>query len=446
MIKIPAPTKDNKKYELCAIKNDPAYSGMVSAIEIVKEFIIDKGLILYGGTAIDFALRLFGDKIYPDSMLQVPDLDFFSPQAIKDSYELADILYKAGYQSVRAINALHTTTMKVDLVDNHYIADISYVPDEIFNKLPTLEYAGMKIIHPNYQKIDMHLSLCFPYANAPKESVFERWEKDMKRLAKLEEYYKITASGADLKSSEAKWPKYMQKYVMCGYPAYALLYQIWKNSAMGDAIDNQNNNVFPAKFEVKPTEIVYEYIDGPEAAFAQSTIIHHNPEECISEFKTTGVVKYEQCFNMFPERYECHTKDIKLTIYSSKSKLVSVNKVAYGGITFMVANIQYLMWQFLSLYHISNDSSAKNTYGVIYNSLLEMSKLGGELFRPSIDVYGTDNTNTAREIILNKLLVDIEGAEPYHVPTNYYPSKLNPPPEFDLSANKFFQISGKKLN
>ena len=44
------------------------------ALDIVREFIVERGLILFGGTAIDYALRLKGSKIYPDE--QRPDFDF----------------------------------------------------------------------------------------------------------------------------------------------------------------------------------------------------------------------------------------------------------------------------------------------------------------------------------------------------------------------------------
>ena len=138
----------SKEFEFLVTSYDPVFEDLIEAIEVVKKFIIDHKLIIYGGSAIDYALRLKGDKIYPDDLLKVPDLDMYSPNNVEHSYQLADIFYKMGYKEARAINALHMETMRVDLVDNHFIADITYRPPELFETLPYLEYKGMRIIHP----------------------------------------------------------------------------------------------------------------------------------------------------------------------------------------------------------------------------------------------------------------------------------------------------------
>jgi hypothetical protein len=151
------------------------YQDVVDVIIEVKEFIRKKKLIIYGGTAIDFALRLKGDKIYPDESLSVADLDFFSPNSVEDAYELADMLYNKGYKEARSIVALHVITMRVDMGDNHFIADISYIPRDVYDKIPYLTYDGMRIVHPDFQKIDLHSSLSFPYDNTPMEVIFHRW-------------------------------------------------------------------------------------------------------------------------------------------------------------------------------------------------------------------------------------------------------------------------------
>ena len=54
------------------------------ALDIVKKFIVDRKLILFGGLAIDYALRLKGDKIYSDT--KRPDLDFLSPRNVDDAF------------------------------------------------------------------------------------------------------------------------------------------------------------------------------------------------------------------------------------------------------------------------------------------------------------------------------------------------------------------------
>ena len=63
-------------------------------IQIVENFIKRKKLICYGGTAINNILPV-NDQFY-DKSIELPDYDFFSPNALSDAKELADIYYKRG--------------------------------------------------------------------------------------------------------------------------------------------------------------------------------------------------------------------------------------------------------------------------------------------------------------------------------------------------------------
>lgn len=171
-----------------------------SAIETVEHFIINRKLVLYGGQAIDYALRLKGDYIYSDEAAAFPDLDFKSPNNVKDAYDLVDIFlgqFKSHYvdgtfagAGLGAVKAIHTTTMRVK-VEFNFVADISYIPPAIMEKLPYIEFNSFRVIHPHFQYIDMHHSLSFPFMNAPREAIFHRWKKDVVRYNLLYSYYPI---------------------------------------------------------------------------------------------------------------------------------------------------------------------------------------------------------------------------------------------------------------
>ena len=51
------------KYENVITEHNPVYEQLKASIPIVKEFIRNRKLLIYGGTAIDYALRLKGDCI-----------------------------------------------------------------------------------------------------------------------------------------------------------------------------------------------------------------------------------------------------------------------------------------------------------------------------------------------------------------------------------------------
>lgn len=158
---------------------------MTNLMKIIREFIIKKELILYGGLAIDYALRLKGDKLYND--YEHPDFDVFSPNHVEDCQEIVDKLYSMGFRNVIAIRAMHPQTMRVRC-DFLYILDISYIPNSVFKKIPILKYNGIAFVDPIYQMMDMHLSLCFPFSGFP-ENVTFRWSKDIKRFNLINKYY-----------------------------------------------------------------------------------------------------------------------------------------------------------------------------------------------------------------------------------------------------------------
>ena len=217
-------TAEEGEFENIALMHDPTYVGIEQLIEALIEFIRKHKLIIYGGLAIDYALRLHGDKIYPDALLQV-DYDFLSPNHIEHSYDLADMFYAMVREShgenkasgVRAINATYVKTMHVDIRDNHFLADVTYCPAGIFNVLPTLTYNGIRIIHPDMQRVDIHSSLAFPYDSPPTEVIFARWKKDIKRFHLLAKYYPLHCELPAEALPSITVPTDINKYVLTGF-------------------------------------------------------------------------------------------------------------------------------------------------------------------------------------------------------------------------------------
>ena len=78
---------------------------------IVEQFIREKKLICYGGTAINNILPM-EDQFY-DKDVDIPDYDFFSINAVNDAKELADIYLSKGYSDVEAKSGVHKGTYKV---------------------------------------------------------------------------------------------------------------------------------------------------------------------------------------------------------------------------------------------------------------------------------------------------------------------------------------------
>jgi len=435
--------ENSKKYEHIATLNDPAFGSLLVAAELVKQFIIDNKLIIYGGMAIDYALRLRGGAIYPDDYIDF-DFDFYSPANVEHSYQLADIFYKHGFKESRSINATHVGTMRVDLVSNHFIADLSYRPQEVFDKLPYLEYQGMRIIHPLFQRIDIHSSLSFPYDDSPREVVFARWGKDIKRFNKLAEYYPVELpKDHAVIMAPVTAPASLRKYVLCGSAAYALLYFSYKQSG-GLAED-----VISATFEFDENSMTFCAIEpGIE-------IMHFDVKKAAGEIGATDKKIFEPYINLIPARYEGRMGKNPVTIYDTKNKLLAVNSVEFAGKVFRIVNAQYLLKHFLCKYFVNKDRNLQiaNGYLTLYQSIIRMIQTNdteASPLRPTVKTYGSENINVAREVALNRMHHELGKADLFTVPRHYYPdraaAKSHVHPAFDPESVEFFRELGREIS
>jgi len=99
---------------------------------------------------------------------------------------------------VTARRALHVQTMRVR-VNFVVVADVSFVPDDIFVRLPRLLYdpddgtPAVEVVHPHWQLLDQHQAFCFPFRDPPLEPVFHRFPKDLTRYNLLIEKYPLSS-------------------------------------------------------------------------------------------------------------------------------------------------------------------------------------------------------------------------------------------------------------
>lgn len=153
-------------------------------IEIVENFIREKKLVCYGGTAINNILPA-EDQFY-NRDVEVPDYDFFSDNALEDAKTLADLYIAAGYSEVEAKAGIHHGTFKV-YVDYIPVADVTQLESEIFNAISkeAIQVNGIAYAPPNYLRMSMYLELSRPKGDVG------RWEKVLKRLILLNKHYPI---------------------------------------------------------------------------------------------------------------------------------------------------------------------------------------------------------------------------------------------------------------
>ena len=155
-------------------------------ITIVENFIKLKKLICYGGTAINNILPK-KDQFY-NKDLEIPDYDFFSHNALNDTKELCNIFANNGFEEVEGKSGQHHGTYKV-FVNFIPIADITYIPKELFMALKkeSIRVAGILYPPANYLRMSMYLELSRPAGD------ISRWEKVLKRLSLLNKNYPLVS-------------------------------------------------------------------------------------------------------------------------------------------------------------------------------------------------------------------------------------------------------------
>ena len=161
-----------------------------SMIQIVEQFLQDTKCICYGGTAINNILP--EEAQFYNRETEIPDYDFFSPTPMDHAKELADIFFNAGYSDVEAKAGVHAGTFKV-FVNFIPMADITELHPTLFDNISrdAIEINGLLYCPANFLRMNMFIELSRPDGDV------SRWEKVLKRLTLLNQYYPLVAENCD---------------------------------------------------------------------------------------------------------------------------------------------------------------------------------------------------------------------------------------------------------
>lgn len=454
------PKINKPDYDDIVFNHDPMKQKMLDAYAIVREFASEQECLVYGGVAIDYALRLKGSHIYGETEPEkVPDLDVLSPDNVNVAYMLTRLLYDKGFTYSRAITGIFATTMKVDIGDNHFIIDISYCDKKVFDAIPTLVYKGIKVVHPTWQRVDLHGALSFPFDNPPTEAIFNRWIKDIQRLQLIDEHYPIVPDN----DSPVIMNKYkiktniMKRLGSCalgGFLAYSIYYTIYKIGRV---------TVDPAVVASMVThtkspgdgESLLEFA-GP--TFTSNIVDYITTlEEKVDKLAKTGKM-YRALGNLIPKRVEFTEFSLVNTIYFIGPRMLGVKSVdlsLLGSSTetkkIRVVSVQYLLRSFLV--RATLDAKNKNMYYKFYNSLMRMANTidneHAHIFYPSIDVMGDENKSIAAIVSENNIDHVVNGATviqkaPGYRPHNEHGAPKEPP--IYIYNSVLYEEDGAEIN
>lgn len=429
---------DKDHYESIMFEHDFQRSSIEKALEIVKKYIIMNKLLLVGGMAIDLSLRSKGSQLYPDNKL--PDYDFLSSNFHIDAYRIGEILTEANITGISVIRGLHASTMRVR-VNFVPVADVTYVPKNIFDAIDTVNYMGFTIVHPHYQMIDQHRSLSLPYENAPMETVMQRWDKDMKRNDLLYNSFPIEET-AIIDFNEIEITKELLKNeCIGGYLAYNYWYQYCID--LGYKEDKSDKLV--------PIDFTKDIIKANIPTELLATVLSDSVESLVKLFKYTEKTKYNSVLDKIPVRV---VLDNKYEILDNNGRFTSAYYDESHG--FYVANLQAIMCHMLTLFNIYK---CKNTLAVFSlcrklvmfgcKKYLETNDSKYELLLPVVDIFGKHNYTESNELAYQDFDLQLSKKEAANLtPKNAYPEKGKPVKkelfEFDPTKSAIYQQDGTR--
>lgn len=370
--------------------NSYFYSELQECYKMVESFIKQNNRILVGGMAIDFALKEKGSFLYSKNKI---DYDFISPEYHVDAYNLGNQLAKK-FDGISVIGALHASTMRVRYKFMP-VADITYVPYELYKKIDTVEFAGFRCVHPNFQMIDQMRSIVYMAENPPRESFFgDRIKKDIKRFCMLGELYPLFKR-SNTKIVQRKIPlAYLSGNCLGGLPALAY----W---------DKKLNLGLDMNLDIHKLEIL---VNIPEDA--KVTIISDNLEKLLDIINPKEKKKYSAILDKLSERIEFNVDGTEYEIIDSHTSLILSDKNEDFNVLHLYGIFMYMLTYKAFISELSFT-------GELFELIIADHKNKLAYLPTTPQFYGSNNWSEAYILALKK---NIMGSHML-LPRNAYPEK-----------------------
>lgn len=407
------------------------YNNYKTFLSIIKNIIEKRKLVVYGGLAIDYALKLKNHRgLYDDDRL--PDFDVFSDNFYEDSSAMTLEIFNMGYTNIGCITALHVSTRTIKL-DLYRLCDITQTPLPLI-RLPKLEYNGIIIAHPLYLRISLYFVLSMPFAFERSENIYFRFNKDNTRLALLDQYWPIDVDTAtdvvhapsyNLTQDQEINVKVDKTKYISGLIAYAIYYELSKEK------DSLVKITFKDSVLTVPKDIPFTYVTYYDYTKKYKTPAKVEPE---LDFK-----KRYRFSDYLPKARIGIIDDTEIEVISIKYTIQCKHDIEHDKNVYMILNIYNTMLYFICYYFLTEEKHI--IYLKIVKSLQDMIKINAtdERFGFSYDAVGDFNNNFTFQDIYRKKID--EGKIPNdHLPS-FYP---NTNPEYDKID--IFQLKFVKEN
>ncbi len=351
-------------------------------MKIVENFIRDKELICYGGTAINNILpknlQFYTNDFY------IPDYDFFSTKPIQDTKTLANKFYKAGFNDIEAKAGVHKGTFKI-FVNFVPVADITYLHKDIFYNLKKQSKILNKIHYapPNYLRMSMYSELSQP------ENDVSRWEKVLGRLNLLNKQYPILNKECNLMDFQNSFEDDKKN-----------IYNIVKNLLIDEHVVFFGGYAFnllsPNMPKTKRQFIKNPYFD----------VLSENPKTTVNKIKdklksfgvkNISIIKIKGIEDILPIHYEISINNSSLCYIYKPSNCYSYNTIKLNNKTIKIATIDtilsfYLIFSYANKPYYNKDRLLCMSHYLFKLQMKNKNKQRGLLKRFVTNCYGKQKT------------------------------------------------------
>ena len=354
-------------------------------ITIVENFIRRKKLICYGGTAINNILPK-QDQFY-DKEVEIPDYDFYSPNALSDAKELTDIYYKDGFEEVEAKPGVHAGTYKV-FVNFIPVADITYLYKDIYNaiKKESIRVAGIFYAPPNFLRMSMFLELSRPAGDV------SRWEKVLKRLTLLNKHYPLKAHQCEKMNFQREMSKKNDS---------DLIYETAKNTFIDQGVVFFGGYAISLYSDYMPANLKHRL--KKNADFDVLSVEPHMTAQILKErlqdegIKDVKIISKPAIGEIIAPHYQINVGQDTVAFIYKPIACHSYNVVSNGGQQVKIATIDTMLSFYLAFLYSGREYYDKDRILCMAQYLFQVQqqnllKQKGLLRRFSINCYGHQET------------------------------------------------------
>lgn len=416
-----------RKYAL-ENKISPSLVTYNKVIKVIKNYIEKNKRVVYGGYAYNELIihKNEKDRIYSKDGLDQADIEFYSFEPIIDLINIGNELKELGYKNIQVKSAMHLETFTL-FVDYFGYCDSSYMPSNLFHKMPLWQFGKLKLAHPKFILIDI-----LRMYNDPINSYW-RIEKNFKRAIKLLKYYPLDTKGNFTKvviNNDTKdILNFVRKNIIIGskllvFGYYAYDYYKYKAT-------NQESPLYVPYYDVISTDLKKD----AKKIYKDLSAFSNNIE----------VKEYHPFFQFFDSRisFEYEGKEI-LNLYGHNCMCIpffNLEKKKMNIVTYPYL-ILMLLIKFIYL-HINNNKESKN-----YDFMLEnIITLRNEYLKKNKKTV-LDNT-PFEEFRIECMGDTIDHSKKRFITKDSYEKKkflfkydIDNPPNFDYKEISFRNLSG----